>query len=106
MTMFFMEYRQKGITEKQMILNRLNPDSKGNGIRKFSVNSEDIGTDDIELIFEMSKVQVPDENWELHKVYSVNPEAEMFNGLAVNPLPLGSGSSLITVEINNEQIKL
>jgi hypothetical protein len=79
MTMFFMEYRQKGITEKQMILNRLNPDFRGNGIRRFSVNSDDIGTDDIELIFEMSKVQVPDENWELHRVYSLNPEEEKFN---------------------------
>jgi hypothetical protein len=79
MTMFFMEYRRKGITQKQMILNRLNPNYRWNGIRRFSVNSNDIGTDDIDIIFELSLIQVPDENWELHKVYSVNPEAEKFN---------------------------
>jgi hypothetical protein len=79
MTMFFMEYRRKGITKKQMILNRLNPNFRFNGIRRFSVNSKDIGTDDIDLIFEMSLVEVPDKDWELHKVYSVNPQAEKFN---------------------------
>lgn len=53
-----------------MTLNAVNPNLNKNGLRRFTVTSEDIGTDDIGLIAKQAAICIPDPGWELHKVYS------------------------------------
>jgi hypothetical protein len=73
-----MEYRRKGITKFQMTLNNLNPNSRHSGIRRFNVDSIDIGTEDINMLTAQAAIDIPGEDWELHKVFSIDPKQEIF----------------------------
>ena len=73
-----MEYRRKNISSKKHLLNCVNPSDQNNGLRKFNVNSEDIGTSDLKELSIQAAIDIPDEDWELHKVYSLNPTQEIF----------------------------
>ena len=65
----FCEYRKAGISENDQRLCYLDPDNKSNGLTKYNVNSDDLGTEELDVIFEMCKESVPSSEWELHTMY-------------------------------------
>jgi hypothetical protein len=74
----FMEYRTKGISKRQMVLNSLNPNFRGNTVRRFNVDSNAIGTEDLNEVARQAAIDIPGEDWELHKVFTIEPKQEFF----------------------------
>ncbi len=77
-----MKYRRVGLTQKQHLLNCVNPSPliKKNGLRIFFADTDIVGTTDIDLLFNESLKVVPSKDWELHsveipelKLYKFNP---------------------------------
>lgn len=77
-----MKYRRVGLTQKQHLLNCVNPSPliKKNGLRVFFADTDVVGTTDIDLLFQESLQCPPNDDWELHSVeiselnlYKFNP---------------------------------
>jgi hypothetical protein len=64
------KYRRVGLTQKQHLLNCVNPSPliQKNGLRVFYADTDVVGTTDIDLLFTESLYTPPNENWELHSV--------------------------------------
>ena len=76
-----MKYRRAGITQKQHLLNCVNPSPliKKQGLRVFNADTDVIGTTDIDLIFNEAFKATPSDDWELHTVEIPELQLRRFN---------------------------
>lgn len=76
-----MKYRRAGLTQKQHLLNCVNPSPliKKQGLRIFNADTDIVGTTDIDLLFEESLKAIPAEGWELHSVAIPELNLSRFN---------------------------
>jgi predicted nuclease of restriction endonuclease-like (RecB) superfamily len=51
----------------------MNPNFGGNIVRRFNVDSDDIGTEDLNIVARQAAIDIPGEDWELHKVFTDYP---------------------------------